>query len=158
MVENTFNNKHLQNFTSIRSRLPYSKPFLFVDELHAITENGTEGSYTFPEDSFFYKGHFKDKPITPGAILTEVMAQIGVVCLGIFLLNDSLTANIEIAMTSTQIDFYKPVFPAETVTVRSTKEYFRFNKLKCKVEMVNASGELVCRGTIAGMMKLNSHG
>ncbi|WP_218160544.1 3-hydroxyacyl-ACP dehydratase FabZ family protein [Spirosoma endophyticum] len=147
----------MKNFTHIQSKLPYSKPFLFVDELHAVTENGIEGSYTFPADSFFYKGHFKDKPVTPGAILTEVMAQIGVVCLGIFLLNDSLTANTEIAMTSTQIDFYKPVFPTETVTVRSVKEYFRFNKLKCRVEMVNTSGELVCRGTISGMMKANNH-
>jgi 3-hydroxyacyl-[acyl-carrier-protein] dehydratase len=25
----------------------------------------------------FYKGHFKDDPVTPGVILTEVMAQIG---------------------------------------------------------------------------------
>ncbi|GAB4030768.1 beta-hydroxyacyl-ACP dehydratase [Spirosoma jeollabukense] len=157
MAVNTFNNKRLQNFTHIQSKLPYNKPFLFVDELHAITENGVEGSYTFPTDSFFYEGHFKDKPVTPGAILTEVMAQIGVVCLGIFLLNDSLTANIEIAMTSTQMDFYKPVFPTETVTVRSVKEYFRFNKLKCRVEMVNTSGELVCRGTISGMMKANNH-
>ncbi|SFD27392.1 3-hydroxyacyl-[acyl-carrier-protein] dehydratase [Spirosoma endophyticum] len=157
MAVNIFNNKRLKNFTHIQSKLPYSKPFLFVDELHAVTENGIEGSYTFPADSFFYKGHFKDKPVTPGAILTEVMAQIGVVCLGIFLLNDSLTANTEIAMTSTQIDFYKPVFPTETVTVRSVKEYFRFNKLKCRVEMVNTSGELVCRGTISGMMKANNH-
>ena len=157
MAVNIFNNKRLQNFTFIQSKLPYSEPFLFVDELHSVDENGVEGRYTFPKDSFFYKGHFKDKPVTPGAILTEVMAQIGVVCLGIFLLNDSLIDDIEIAMTSTQIDFYKPVFPAETITVRSKKEYFRFNKLKCKVEMVNTSGELVCRGTISGMMKSTNH-
>ena len=65
--------------------LPYQRPFLFVDELTEISENGIIGSYTFPVDSFFYKGHFKDHPVTPGVILTEVMAQIGVVCLGIFL-------------------------------------------------------------------------
>lgn len=157
MVVNTFNNNRLQNFTDIKSKLPYSKPFLFVDELHTVTEIGVEGSYSFPEDSFFYKGHFKDKPVTPGAILTEVMAQIGVVCLGIFLLTDALTDDIEIAMTSTQIDFYKPVFPTETVTVRSTKEYFRFQKLKCKVEMINSSGELICRGTISGIIKSKNH-
>lgn len=156
-VANTFTNKRLQNFTQILSKLPYSEPFLFVDSLQAVSEQGAEGRYTFPEDAFFFKGHFKNKPVTPGAILTEVMAQIGVVCLGIFLLDDSLTADIEIAMTATQIDFYKPVFPGETVIVRSTKDYFRFNKLKCKVEMLNASGELVCRGTISGMMKLNNH-
>lgn len=147
----------MQDFTDIQRKLPYAKPFLFVDTLHHVDENGAEGSYTFPEDSFFFEGHFKRAPVTPGVILTEVMAQIGVVCLGIFLLDKTLTADIGIAMTSTQIDFYKPVFPAETVMVRSTKEYFRFHKLKCKVEMVNSRGELVCRGTISGMMKLTDH-
>ena len=33
------------------------------------------------------RGHFKDYPVTPGVILTEVMAQI-VVCLGIYLLRE----------------------------------------------------------------------
>ncbi|ADB39200.1 3-hydroxyacyl-ACP dehydratase FabZ family protein [Spirosoma linguale] len=143
----------MQQFTSILEKLPYSKPFLFVDTLHHIDENGVEGSYTFPKDSFFYTGHFKQAPVTPGVILTEVMAQIGVVCLGIFLLADALTDDLSIAMTSTQIDFYKPVFPGETIIVRSTKEYFRFHKLRCKVEMLNSRGELVCRGSISGMMK-----
>lgn len=147
----------MQNFTHIYEKLPYSKPFLFVDVLHHIDENGVEGSYTFPEDSAFYAGHFKKNPVTPGVILTEVMAQIGVVCLGIFLLDDTLTTPVSIAMTATQIDFYRPVFPTETVTVRSTKEYFRFQKLKCKVEMFNSQGELVCRGTISGMMKPTNH-
>lgn len=147
----------MQDFTAIQRKLPYTKPFLFVDMLHHVDENGVEGSYTFPEDSFFYKGHFKQTPVTPGVILTEVMAQIGVVCLGIFLLDQTLTSAISIAMTSTEINFYKPVFPAETVMVRSTKEYFRFHKLKCKVEMVNSRGELVCRGTISGMMKPTNH-
>ena len=37
-----------------------------------------KGYYTFKNDEYFYQGHFKDNPITPGVILTEVMAQIGV--------------------------------------------------------------------------------
>ena len=65
--------------------LPYKPPFLFVEELSHISENGSEGYYTFKNDEFFYQGHFKDRPITPGVILIEVMAQIGVVCLGIYL-------------------------------------------------------------------------
>jgi 3-hydroxyacyl-[acyl-carrier-protein] dehydratase len=31
----------------ILSKLPYSKPFLFVDEIIKITENGVEGHFTF---------------------------------------------------------------------------------------------------------------
>lgn len=137
---------------NIISKLPYSKPFLFVDELLQIDENGVEGCYTFDENLDFYKGHFKDYPITPGVILIEVMAQIGLVCLGIYLLKESFNKNTSIALTSTEIEFLKSVFPREKVTVISEKIYFRFGKLKCKVVMKNEKGEVVCSGIIAGMI------
>ncbi|MBF4472025.1 MULTISPECIES: 3-hydroxyacyl-ACP dehydratase FabZ family protein [Flavobacterium] len=136
----------------IISKLPYSKPFLFVDEIIRIDENGVEGEFTFDENLDFYKGHFKGKPITPGVILTEVMAQIGVVCLGIFLLNKNTSKISSIGLTSVNIDFIKPVFPNEKVTVISEKIYFRFGKLKCKVSMKNVKGDIVCSGEIAGMI------
>lgn len=132
--------------------LPYSKPFLFVDEIISINENRVEGNYTFDANLEFYQGHFKNNPVTPGVILTEVMAQIGVVCLGIFLLNNQINKNIIISLTSTEIDFIKPVYPDEKVTVISEKIYFRFGKLKCKVKMINNLGIEVCNGTIAGMI------
>ena len=137
---------------NILSKLPYSKPFLFVDEIIRIDENGVQGCYTFDENLDFYKGHFKDNPITPGVILTEVMAQIGVVCLGIFLLNDTFSNNTTIALTSTNIEFLKVVLANEKITVVSEKIYFRFGKLKCKVMMKNEKEEVVCSGEIAGMI------
>ncbi len=139
-------------YSEIIAQLPYSKPFLFVDKITSITENGVVGNYTFDENLDFYKGHFKDNPVTPGVILTEVMAQIGVVCLGIFLLNNNINKNTLIALTSNEIEFLKPVYPKEKVTVISEKIYFRFGKLKCKVRMINDVGIEVCHGTIAGMI------
>ena len=141
-------------FEEIIAKLPYQDPFLFVDEILEVHENGIRGSYTFDAAHVFYKGHFKNNPVTPGVILTETMAQIGLVSFGIFLLSESKNPfnEIKIALTSTEIDFFLPVFPGEKVIVKSEKEYFRFNKLKCKVEMFNEKGALVCRGKIAGMM------
>ena len=136
--------------------LPYKAPFLFVEELTYISENRSEGYYTFKNDEYFYHGHFKDKPITPGVILTEVMAQIGLVCLGIYLLNKDFfeIKKSQIALTSTEVDFFLPVKPNERVMVVSEKIYFRFNKLKCKVQLFNEKNELVCKGTISGMLKV----
>lgn len=136
----------------IISQLPYSKPFLFVDNLTEINDNGVHGSYTFDESLDFYKGHFKEHPVTPGVILTEVMAQIGVVCLGIFLLDNKFNKSNSIALTSTSIEFIKAVFPNEKVSVISEKIYFRFGKLKCRVKMINENGDVVCMGEIAGMI------
>lgn len=136
----------------IIEKLPYSKPFLFVDEIISISENRVEGTYYFDESLDFYRGHFVSNPVTPGVILTEVMAQIGLVCLGIFILNKEFTKTTSIALTSIEIDFFKPVYPNEKVTVISEKMYFRFGKLKCKVSMQNQQGIEVCSGTIAGMI------
>lgn len=143
----------------ILSRLPYSEPFLFVDKLYEIDENGVTGTFHFKEDLWFYKGHFKDNPVTPGVILTECMAQIGVVSLGIFFLlikeNPEISENKlmpKLAMSSSEVDYYLPVYPGEEVKVVSKKIYFRFNKLKCETQMYNASRKLVCKGKIAGMV------
>lgn len=141
------------NYQDIISKLPYSSPFLFVEEILHIDENGVEGSFKFDENLDFYKGHFKENPVTPGVILIETMAQIGLVCLGIFLSNNSINKNSLISLTSTDVEFLKPVFPNEKVIVISEKIYFRFGKLKCKVIMKNEIGNTVCTGTIAGMIK-----
>ncbi|WGQ09334.1 3-hydroxyacyl-ACP dehydratase FabZ family protein [Pedobacter gandavensis] len=147
------------NKEEILTHLPYSKPFLFVDELLSIDENGSVGTYTYDKDLDFYKGHFKDNPVTPGVILTETMAQIGLVCLGVFL-TATATSGLpgHVMLTSTAIDFMKPVFPGEKVTVTTEKVYFRFKKLHCNVQMTNAAGEVVCKGTISGMVtnKMNA--
>ena len=140
---------------NIIALLPYEPPFLFVDSLSEISELKVTGHYTFKETEYFYKGHFKDYPVTPGVILTECMAQIGVVCLGIYLMKDSISenSNFQIALTSSQMDFFLPVFPNEKVTVVSEKVTFRFNKLICKVKLFNEKNELVCRGNISGIIK-----
>ncbi len=139
----------------IQQYLPYEEPFLFVDELESVSEDRVIGHYNFKQTEGFYRGHFKGNPVTPGVILTEVMAQIGLVCMGISLLGRSnqLGDDIQIGMSSASVDFFLPVFPGDRVTVISEKEYFRFNKLKCKVRMIRAEDELICRGTIAGMIK-----
>ena len=80
------------------------------------------------------------------------MAQLGLVCFGIYLLSESSGEDLQLALSSTEIDFLKPVYPGDTVIVISEKIYFRFNKLKCKVKMTNADDEILCTGIISGML------
>lgn len=137
--------------------LPYSEPFLFVDQILDISEEGVKGSYSFNKNAFFYKGHFKDNPVTPGVIITECMAQIGLVCLGIYLFKrENKTEKPSFFMSHNEIDYFLPVLPGEKVIVVSEKVYFRFNKLKCKVKMVNAKNELIAKGFISGMANVEN--
>ena len=126
-----------------------------MDELTHISDNGVRGNYTFKKSDYFYRGHFKDYPITPGVILIEVMAQIGLVCLGIYLLREKFSdlKKAQVTLTSSNIDFFLPVKPKQRVNVVSEKIYFRFNKLKCKVQLFNEKNQLVCKGVISGMLK-----
>ncbi|MGB3152693.1 MAG: hotdog fold domain-containing protein, partial [Maribacter sp.] len=87
-------------------------------------------------------------------------AQIGLVCLGLFLLANQKKAldKIGIGFSSSQMEFLKPVFPGEKVKVSSKLVYFRFSKLKCEVKMHDTKGELVCKGVLAGMIKTDDDG
>ena len=142
----------------ILDSLPYAVPFLFVDTLTKIDAHGVEGTYRFPMDADFYKGHFKENPVTPGVLLTECCAQIGLVCLGIYLLGQEADLeNLKLGMSSSQMEFLQPILPGETVRVVSNLTYFRFQKLKCEVKMYNETDTLVCKGTLAGMIS-TTHG
>ena len=140
--------------------LPYKSSFLFVDHISALTDEGVTGDYTLKRDEFFYEDHFPGNPVTPGVILTEIMAQIGLVVLGIHLVKNGgdkdgfvMDETSFPLLTSTEVSFFKMVLPEEKVIVSSRKQYFRFGKLKCMVEMHNTSSELVAKGTFSGIIK-----
>lgn len=142
----------------ILEKLPYQKPFLFVDELTEVSQDSITGCYRLKEDEYFYQGHFSDYKVTPGVILTEIAAQIGLVSFGIYLSEQTGKNSEEVfpLFSSANLDFLKSVFPGEKVTVVSEKEYFRFSKLKCRISMFNESEELVLKGTLSGMISLKS--
>ena len=135
------------------AHLPYQRPFLFVDEILSVNDETIRGSYTFREDEFFYAGHFVDHPVTPGVILLECMAQIGLVSHGVYLLNQQQKPIPElVAFTSADVNFLMPVAPGDRVEVNSSLEYFRMGKIKSTVELKTDRG-VACRGVLTGMLK-----
>ena len=142
---------------SILRSVPQQHPFRFIDEILELSENHIVGAYRFRKDEYFYRGHFPDRPITPGVLLIEAMAQTGVVALGLYLTmlqgNKSLEETKEMITLFTmaeEVEFYGIVLPGERVIVRGEKIYFRRGSLKTKVKIERENGELVCFGTLAG--------
>jgi len=140
-------------YNYILDQLPYKSSFRFVDEIAYLDSDKVIGHYTLKKDAFFYEDHFVGNPVTPGAILTEIMAQIGLVVLGIYLAKPAPDAPLIPVFTSIEVEFLKMALPGEKITVISKKDYFRFDKLKCHVEMQDASGALIAKGVFAGIIK-----
>jgi len=153
-------------YQQILDHLPYKGGFRFVDGITRLDADGCIGYHTFRPDAFFYADHFPGNPVTPGAIITEAMAQIGLVVLGIYLIfqegnnQDKAPNNQPVfpLLTSTEVSFYKMVLPGQKVTVISNKEYFRFGKLKCKVEMRDDNNQTIAIGVFAGIIKKMENG
>lgn len=141
----------LSESEKIVANLPYGDGFKFVDQLLEISENHVIGIYRFRESEYFYKHHFINRPVTPGVILQECMAQIGLACLGSYLTRES-DHKPQFVFTEAHINFLKQVLPETTVIVTAKKEYFRFNKLKVLVQMLDENEQKIAEGSMSGMI------
>ena len=139
-------NKKLEN--QILNCLPYTPPFLFVDNILEISENDILGQYTFKKTESFYSGHFKDNPVTPGVICLEMMGQIGIACLSIYFLKLYETNQKFYPLIShIDSDFLKRVYPEEPMSVYGKKIYYKNDLLKTMIVMKNPKQETVVRAT-----------
>ncbi len=141
--------------SEILNYIPQQAPFRFIDNIIYINENEICGTYTFKKDEFFYTGHFPNKPITPGVILLESMSQVGVVAFGIYLLSMEIEPN-EIKnwltmFTDAKVEFFKSVYPGDTVTITAKKIFWRRMKLRSQIEMYDQHKNLLATAIASGM-------
>ncbi|MES2744977.1 MAG: beta-hydroxyacyl-ACP dehydratase [Bdellovibrionota bacterium] len=144
---------HAEKVERILKVLPQQKPFRYVDNIDYLDEEKVVGSYTFREDEWFYQGHFPGNPITPGVILLESMAQIGIASLAIhlfFLANRNPEDRITF-FQSANVDFLYPVRPGDKVIVKAQKTFFKMGKIKADVQMYLSDETVVAKGTVIGM-------
>src|SRR5262245_40091565 len=140
--------------------VPPRPPFRFLDEIVEIDGEHAIGRYTFRHDEHFYAGHFPQHPVTPGVILIEAMAQLGVVALGIYLaaLERPLpeVRRFLTVFTDAQVEFHELVRPGDRVTMGARKVFWRRMKLRSEVELRLADGRVAASGTVAGMGVVNA--
>ena len=118
----------------IKSLLPHRESFLFVDSISNINlKQDITGLIKFPEDSYFFKGHFPDRPVVPGVIIIESLAQLGGV-----LIYKSFEADLvgkDAALVSVDsAKFKSPTVPNEELTIKATLMKNKLNIFKLNTQ------------------------
>jgi 3-hydroxyacyl-[acyl-carrier-protein] dehydratase len=131
--------------------LPHRYPMLLVDRIvEARADEYGVGikNVSFNEPQF--QGHFPDRPIMPGVLLLEGMAQTaGALCVASRLAGAK--PSIVYLMTIDKVKFRKPVVPGDQVHYHMTKIAKRRNMWWYRGE-AKVDGALVCEAHLSAML------
>ena len=128
----------------IHRRIPHRKPFLFIDEIVEISENGAVARLTVSPELPFFEGHYPGHPIMPGVLLCESVFQTGAIYLAEKLGSDALNVDKVTPVLSRIRDarFKRMVLPGDTIEV-TVKEKDQIGKF------YNLTGEIRKEGKTA---------
>lgn len=146
----------VKNIDNIMEILPHRYPFLLVDRVVELKEGEYIIGYkNVTINDNFFTGHFPDRPIMPGVLQVEAMAQLG----GILVLegasedarNNFFFGGID------NCKFRKPVLPGDTLMMRVevTKFNKKFGVLKTSGKAY-VGGDLVCEAALTLIMAKSS--
>ena len=103
----------LYDIVAIEKMLPHRYPFLLIDKIMEITENGIIGVKNVTMNENYFMGHFPNNPVMPGVLQIEAMAQTG----GIFSLSKVEEPHLYSTyfMKIDNVKFKRKVIPGDTV-------------------------------------------
>lgn len=115
------------DINAILSMMPHRYPFLMVDRITKFdSDNSNIVGYkniTFNEPCF--TGHFPERPVFPGVLIVEAMAQTG--CMLLMARGVDPKKNLVFFMTMNNVKFRKPVIPGDQLVMDITMTRFRMN-------------------------------
>ena len=132
----------------IKAYLPHRYPFLLVDRIAKLEGDAIIGIKNVTVNEPFFQGHFPGRPIMPGVLQLEAMAQVA----GVLMLTRSQEKpQLAYFMSAEEVKWRKPVLPGDTlaIEVQLTKARGKIGKARgvCKVR-----GEVVSEAMVTFML------
>ncbi len=131
--------------SGIEAIIPHREPVLLVAEI-AELEPGVSavGAFTVRDDLPFLRGHFPGRPIMPGVLQVEALAQVGAVC---GLSHPEFSGRLALFAGIDDVRFKRIVRPGDVLELLCEVETVRGPIGKGKVRATVGS-ELAVRGTL----------
>src|SRR5882724_1828828 len=114
----------------VMEMIPHRYPMLMIDKvIDVIASTSATGVKNVTVNEPFFQGHFPARPVMPGVLIIEAMAQTAAV-LVVHSLGPSAEGKLVYFMSVDDARFRRPVVPGDCLHVRVTKQRNRGNVWK----------------------------
>ena len=130
---------------AIEEILPHREPFLLIDEVLELRPGESAvARKTVREDEWYLRGHFPGRPVMPGVLIVEALAQTGAVAV---LSEAENRGRLALFAGIDECRFKRLVEPGDVLELRCDLERVRGPVGRGKAE-ARVDGELACRATL----------
>lgn len=128
------------NIEEIQKLIPHRYPFLLVDRVE-IEEEGKRaiGYKNITINEHFFQGHFPGKPVMPGVLILEAMAQAGAVL--IFRSLGNIEGKLAYFASMDKVKFRNPVVPGDILKIEI--DVLKFNGRVGRMQVKSFVGEKI---------------
>ena len=103
------------DFEQVKDLIPQRFPFLMLDRVIEVQPGvRVVGIKNLTGNEWFYQGHFPKRAVTPGAMLTEAIAQTGIV---FFRLSNPPQNEVTYLLGGVKIRFLHPAWPGDQIQI-----------------------------------------
>jgi 3-hydroxyacyl-[acyl-carrier-protein] dehydratase len=135
----------------IMEMIPHRHPFLMIDKVVDVVANRrATGIKNVSINEQYFQGHFPARPVMPGVLLIEAMAQTAAV-LVVHTLGRESEGKLVYFMSVDNARFRRPVFPGDVLQVHVTKQRNRGNVWKFEGR-AEVGGNLTAEAVFAAMI------
>ena len=129
----------------IETILPHRDPFLLIDEVVELTPGvGAKARKHVREDEWYLTGHFPGRPVMPGVLIVEALAQTGAHAV---LAEEEKRGRLALFAGIDDCRFKRIVEPGDTLELTCELEKVRGPIGRGKAE-ARVDGALACRATL----------